>query len=145
MALEYAIDGLFSTKSDIFSFGVIVLEVMSSKRNRKFHHTDHDLNLLGQAWKLWMDGKAYELIDPVIEGLFPMSKVLRCIQIGLLCVQKCSKDRPTMSSVVAIFRYFRRSRVLLFRSNRMPKGLQMRSLRVPLFASHRKAAVNAMQ
>ncbi|KAF7127660.1 hypothetical protein RHSIM_Rhsim11G0082700 [Rhododendron simsii] len=100
MAPEYAIDGLFSTKSDIFSFGVIVLEIMSGKRNRKFHHADHDLNLLGHAWKLWMDGKAFELIDPVMEGSFPMSKVLRCIQIGLLCVQKCPEDRPTMSSVV---------------------------------------------
>ncbi|XP_058188703.1 receptor-like serine/threonine-protein kinase SD1-7 [Rhododendron vialii] len=100
MAPEYAIDGLFSTKSDIFSFGVIVLEIMSGKRNRKFHHADHDLNLLGHAWKLWINGNAFELIDPVMEGSFPMSKVLRCIQIGLLCVQKCPEDRPTMSSVV---------------------------------------------
>ncbi|XP_058188701.1 G-type lectin S-receptor-like serine/threonine-protein kinase SD1-1 [Rhododendron vialii] len=100
MAPEYTIDGLFSTKSDIFSFGVIVLEIMSGKMNRKFCHADHDLNLLGHAWGLWMDGKASKLIDPVMEGSFPMSKVLRCIQIGLLCVQKCPEDRPTMSSVV---------------------------------------------
>ncbi|KAF7127849.1 hypothetical protein RHSIM_Rhsim11G0080000 [Rhododendron simsii] len=53
-----------------------------------------------KAWKLWIDGKAFELIDPVMEGSFSMSKVLRCIQIGLLCVQKCPEDRPTMSSVV---------------------------------------------
>ncbi|KAF7127241.1 hypothetical protein RHSIM_Rhsim11G0083000 [Rhododendron simsii] len=101
MAPEYAIDGLFSTKSDIFSFGVIVLEIMSGKMNRKFHHADHDLNLLGHAWKLWIDEKAFELIDPAIEkGSISMSKLLRCIQIGLLCVQKCPEDRPTMSSVV---------------------------------------------
>ncbi|XP_058188704.1 receptor-like serine/threonine-protein kinase SD1-6 [Rhododendron vialii] len=102
MAPEYAIDSLFSTKSDIFSFGVIVLEIMSGKRNRKFHHADHDLNLLGHAWGLWIDGKASELIDPMMEGSFPMSKVLSCIQIGLLCVQKCPEDRPTMSSVVSM-------------------------------------------
>ncbi|KAI8531519.1 hypothetical protein RHMOL_Rhmol11G0142500 [Rhododendron molle] len=76
MAPEYAIDGLFSTKSDIFSFGVIILEIMSGKMNRKFHHADHDLNLLGHAWGLWIDGKPFELIDPVMEGSFPMSKVL---------------------------------------------------------------------
>ncbi|KAH7857163.1 hypothetical protein Vadar_009738 [Vaccinium darrowii] len=67
MAPEYAFDGIFSTKSDIFSFGVIVLEIISGKRNRKFHHVDHDLNLLGHAWKLWIDGKASELIDPLME------------------------------------------------------------------------------
>ncbi|KAF7126683.1 hypothetical protein RHSIM_Rhsim11G0080500 [Rhododendron simsii] len=58
------------------------------------------LFLTQSAWNLWIDGKAFELIDPVMEGSFPMSKVLRCIQIGLLCVQKCPEDRPTMSSVV---------------------------------------------
>ncbi|XP_058189322.1 G-type lectin S-receptor-like serine/threonine-protein kinase SD1-1 [Rhododendron vialii] len=105
MAPKYTIDGLFSTKSDIFSFGVIVLEIISGKRNRKFHHEDHDLNLIGHAWKLWIDGKASKLIDPLTEGSFSMSKQLRCIQIGLLCVQKCPKDRPSMSSVVLMLVY----------------------------------------
>ncbi|CAL5441331.1 unnamed protein product [Camellia sinensis] len=99
MSPEYAIDGLFSMKSDIFSFGVIILEIMSGKRNRMFHHSDHDLNLLGHAWNLWTEGRVSELLDPMMEGSFPMSKVLRCIQVGLLCVQKCPEDRPTMSTV----------------------------------------------
>ncbi|CAL5359530.1 unnamed protein product [Camellia sinensis] len=99
MSLEYAIDGLFSMKSDVFSFRVIILEIMSGKRNRMFHHSGHDLNLLGHAWNLWTEGRVSELLDPMMEGSFPMSKVLRCIQVGLLCVQKCPEDRPTMSSV----------------------------------------------
>ncbi|KAL7188155.1 hypothetical protein ACSBR1_038090 [Camellia fascicularis] len=99
MSPEYAIDGLFSMKSDVFSFGVIILEIMSGKRNRMFHHSNHDLNLLGHAWNLWTEGKASELLDPMMEGSFPISKVLRCIQVGLLCVQKCPEDRPMMSSV----------------------------------------------
>ncbi|CAL5441343.1 unnamed protein product [Camellia sinensis] len=100
MSPEYTIDGLFSMKSDIFSFGVVVLEIMSGKRNRMFNHPDHDLNLLGHAWQLWTEGKAYELLDPLMEGSFPMSKVLRCIHVGLLCVQKYPEDRPSMSSVL---------------------------------------------
>ncbi|CAL5359519.1 unnamed protein product [Camellia sinensis] len=99
MSPEYAIDGLFSMKSDVFSFGVIILEIMSGKRNRMFHHSNHDLNLLGHAWNLWTEGRAFELLDPMMERSFPMSKVLRCIQVGLLCVQKCPEDRPMMSSV----------------------------------------------
>ncbi|GMQ04223.1 hypothetical protein CsSME_00049714 [Camellia sinensis var. sinensis] len=77
MSPEYAIDGLFSMKSDVFSFGVIILEIMSGKRNRMFHHSDHDLNLLGHAWNLWTKGRAFELLDPMMEGSFPMSKVTR--------------------------------------------------------------------
>ncbi|XP_028075998.1 G-type lectin S-receptor-like serine/threonine-protein kinase At1g11410 [Camellia sinensis] len=97
MSPEYVIDGLFSIKSDVFSFGVMILEILSGKSNRRFHHPDHNFNLLGHAWTLWIEGKACELLDPLVEGSFSMSEVLRCIQIGLLCVQKCPKDRPTIA------------------------------------------------
>ena len=49
MSPEYAIDGLFSVKSDVFSFGVMVLEILCGKKNRGFDHPDHDLNLLGHV------------------------------------------------------------------------------------------------
>lgn len=49
MSPEYAIDGQFSVKSDVFSFGVLVLEILSGRRNREFYHPDHDLNLLGHV------------------------------------------------------------------------------------------------
>ncbi|KAI6704881.1 hypothetical protein NL676_007843 [Syzygium grande] len=76
MSPEYAIDGIFSTKSDVFSFGVLVLEIISSRRNREFHHQDHNFNLLGHAWKLWLQGKAIELIDKQMEDSFPISEVI---------------------------------------------------------------------
>lgn len=49
MPPEYAIDGHFSVKSDVFSFGVLVLEIITGTTNRGFHHPDHDLNLLGHV------------------------------------------------------------------------------------------------
>jgi hypothetical protein len=49
MSPEYAIDGVFSVKSDVFSFGVLVLEIVSGKKNRGFSHPDHRLNLLGHV------------------------------------------------------------------------------------------------
>ena len=49
MSPEYAIDGLYSIKSDVFSFGVLVLEIVSGERNRGFSHPDHSLNLLGHV------------------------------------------------------------------------------------------------
>ncbi|PON43759.1 S-receptor-like serine/threonine-protein kinase [Parasponia andersonii] len=99
MSPEYAIDGHFSMKSDVFSFGVIILEIVSGKKNRGFDHPDHDLNLLGHAWKLWNDGRPIELVDALLERV-PASEVLRCIQVGLLCVQKRPEERPLMSSVL---------------------------------------------
>ncbi|KAF6159076.1 hypothetical protein GIB67_032693 [Kingdonia uniflora] len=100
MSPEYAIDGLFSVKSDVFSFGVLVLEIVTGKRNRLFEHHDHNLNLLGHAWKLWMEGKSLEIIDTSIGDPLPISEVLKCIHVAILCVQEDPEDRPTMSSVV---------------------------------------------
>ncbi|XP_052210775.1 G-type lectin S-receptor-like serine/threonine-protein kinase RKS1 isoform X2 [Diospyros lotus] len=100
IAPEYVVDGIFSMKSDIFSFGVIVLEIISGKRNRMFHHPDHDLNLLGHAWNLWIEGKGIELLDPKVESPFSASELLKYIQVGLLCVQKSPEDRPSMASVL---------------------------------------------
>jgi hypothetical protein len=100
MSPEYAIDGIFSVKSDVFSFGVLVLEIVSGKRNRQFRHPGHDLNLLGHAWRLWTEGKAYELMDPMLVDSLSISEVVKCVQVGLLCVQQKAEDRPEMSTVL---------------------------------------------
>ncbi|XP_029130337.1 G-type lectin S-receptor-like serine/threonine-protein kinase At4g27290 isoform X1 [Cajanus cajan] len=100
MPPEYAIDGHFSFKSDVYSFGVLLLELLSSKKNKGFLHPDHKLNLLGHAWKLWNEDRALELMDPLLENEFPTREALRCIQVGLSCVQQHPEDRPTMSSVL---------------------------------------------
>ncbi|XP_055834142.1 G-type lectin S-receptor-like serine/threonine-protein kinase At4g27290 [Solanum dulcamara] len=100
MSPEYAVDGIFSVKSDVFSFGVLLLEIVSSKRNRGFVHQDHNLNLLGHAWKLYKEDMSLELIDEQLADSWDISQVLRLIHVGLLCVQQHPDDRPNMSSVV---------------------------------------------
>ncbi|CAL9227034.1 unnamed protein product [Arabidopsis halleri] len=101
MSPEYQIDGYFSLKSDVFSFGVLVLEIVTGRRNRGFRNEEHKLNLLGHAWRQFLEDKAYELIDEAVnESCTDISEVLRVIHIGLLCVQQDPKDRPNMSVVV---------------------------------------------
>ncbi|KAK0578141.1 hypothetical protein LWI29_005762 [Acer saccharum] len=51
-------------------------------------------------WELWRDGKAPEIVDSCINDSCPANEVMRCIQVGLLCVQDNAKDRPSMSNVV---------------------------------------------
>ncbi|KAI8557690.1 hypothetical protein RHMOL_Rhmol04G0029500 [Rhododendron molle] len=74
--------------------------IVSGKRNRVFHHPDHHHNLLGHAWLLWNAERSLELMDTSFKDSCVKSQVQRCIQVGLLCVQKCLEDRPSMSTVV---------------------------------------------
>ncbi|GMH26906.1 hypothetical protein Nepgr_028749 [Nepenthes gracilis] len=104
MSPEYAMDGIFSFKSDVFSFGVLMIEIVSGKKNQRFYKSNNELNLLEYAWKLWREGKATELLDPSIGDSYSEQEVLRCVQIGLLCVQARAADRPTMLSVVLMLR-----------------------------------------
>ncbi|XP_038689939.1 cysteine-rich receptor-like protein kinase 25 isoform X1 [Tripterygium wilfordii] len=99
MAPEYAMEGLFSVKSDVYSFGILMLEIISGQKNRGFYQLENSQGLLSYAWKLWIEGKGLELIDPDIVSTFPISDALRWINIALLCVQDDPADRPTMSNV----------------------------------------------
>ncbi|KAF7849037.1 hypothetical protein BT93_L1316 [Corymbia citriodora subsp. variegata] len=100
MAPEYAMEGLFSIKSDVFSFGVLLLEMISGRKNNGFHLREHGESLLTFAWKLWYKGRGLELTDPSIKESCDGVQVIKCIHIGLLCVQEDPADRPTMSLVV---------------------------------------------
>ncbi|XP_073285439.1 G-type lectin S-receptor-like serine/threonine-protein kinase At4g27290 [Primulina huaijiensis] len=102
MSPEYAIDGMFSVKSDVFSFGVLALEIVTGMSNRGFTHDDHNLNLLGHAWTLYKEGRSLELVDPCLAETSNIYEMLRTIHVSLLCVQQNPKDRPSMSTVVTM-------------------------------------------
>ncbi|XP_022877616.1 G-type lectin S-receptor-like serine/threonine-protein kinase At4g27290 isoform X1 [Olea europaea var. sylvestris] len=102
MSPEYAVHGRFSQKSDVFSFGVLVLEIVIGKRNSGFSHGDQHLNLLGHAWTLYKEERSLELVDAYLRETANLFEVLRLIHVGLLCVQQCPDDRPSMASVVAM-------------------------------------------
>ncbi|KAI4371115.1 hypothetical protein MLD38_019384 [Melastoma candidum] len=99
MAPEYVLRGHYSLKSDVFSFGVLVLEIVSGRRNLE-PRSGQDMELLiGHVWKNWREGNISGIVDPAVtSGYTP--NILRCIHIGLLCVQQNEATRPSMSSVV---------------------------------------------
>ncbi|KAI3410257.1 uncharacterized protein J3R85_018861 [Psidium guajava] len=102
MSPEYAVRGLFSTKSDVFSFGVIMLEIISGRKNTTFIHSDRSLNLLGYAWESWKSGRGVELMDIVSADPPSVTEFSLCLHIALLCVEERPEDRPNMSDVVSM-------------------------------------------
>uniref|UniRef100_A0A7N2MUX3 Cysteine-rich receptor-like protein kinase 29 n=1 Tax=Quercus lobata TaxID=97700 RepID=A0A7N2MUX3_QUELO len=99
MAPEYAMHGQFSVKSDVFSFGVLVLEIVSGQRNNCIRNGENVEDLLSYAWNNWREGTASHIIDPTLRHSSTI-EIMRCIHIGLLCVQENVSDRPTMALIV---------------------------------------------
>ena len=109
-----------------FSQSIVVLQIISGKRNTGFYNSELALSLLGyasreeifilfspfktsyqflvnlnfQAWKLWQEGKALDMMDQKLHASSKPNEILKCINVGLLCVQEDPNDRPTMSDVV---------------------------------------------
>ncbi|RZC68730.1 hypothetical protein C5167_031918 [Papaver somniferum] len=100
MAPEYIMHGEFSVKSDVFSFGVLVLEILSGQRNSSFHKSDIARDLLSYAWRHWNNESAIEILDSTLKDTCSRNEVVKCIHAALLCVQENVTDRPSMPTVV---------------------------------------------
>ncbi|XAR63656.1 Non-specific protein-tyrosine kinase [Bertholletia excelsa] len=101
MAPEYIMHGQLSVKADVFSFGVVVLELISGHKNSTFARSDGQ-NLLEWAFKLYKKGKSLEVMAPELKSTAIPDQVTMCLQIGLLCTQLDPQLRPTMRRVVVM-------------------------------------------
>ncbi|XP_062186116.1 receptor-like serine/threonine-protein kinase SD1-8 [Phragmites australis] len=97
-APEYIMEQHLTLKCDVYSFGVILLEIASGRRNRTTPM------LLSYAWESWNQHKINEFLDSAVAQPEPelMFELERCVQIGLLCMQQLPEDRPTMYVVVTM-------------------------------------------
>lgn len=110
MAPEYALQGICSDKADVFSYGVLVLEIISGQKNRYVQQGQNVEDLLSYVWKNWLKGTASDIIDSTLKaGSISIENIVRCIHIGLLCVQDGVASRPTMASVVFMLHSFNTS------------------------------------
>ncbi|RDY07265.1 Cysteine-rich receptor-like protein kinase 25, partial [Mucuna pruriens] len=102
MSPEYAMFGQFSEKSDVYSFGVMVLEIISGKKNIGSYEPHRVVNdVLNFVWRHWRDETPLNTVDPKLKDNYSNIEVIKCIQIGLLCVQENLDARPTMVTIVS--------------------------------------------
>nr|XP_027191279.1 cysteine-rich receptor-like protein kinase 6 isoform X2 [Cicer arietinum] len=101
MSPEYAMFGQFSDKSDVYSFGVMVLEIITAKKNVCSYESTIGDSLLKYVWRQWRDQIPLSILDPNIKERFSEIEIIKCIQIGLLCVQQLPETRPSMATIVS--------------------------------------------
>nr|XP_017251203.1 PREDICTED: putative receptor-like protein kinase At4g00960 [Daucus carota subsp. sativus] len=100
-APEYAIHGQLSEKVDTYSFGIVVLEIISGRRCNDVQSTNE--YLLEDAWRMYENNMYSELIDKTLDpDEYRVEDVKKCMEIGLLCTQSPVSSRPPMSQVVAM-------------------------------------------
>ncbi|XVF25831.1 hypothetical protein REPUB_Repub13aG0247600 [Reevesia pubescens] len=99
LAPEYALGGQLTMKADVYSFGVLVLEIISGRSSSKANWGGMEKFLLEWAWQLYEEGKLIELVDPDL-GEFPEEEVLRYLKVAFFCTQSAANRRPLMSQVI---------------------------------------------
>ncbi|CAN4081057.1 unnamed protein product [Withania somnifera] len=102
MAPEYVMYGHLSVKADVFSFGVVVLELISGQKNSTFNRDPDSRSLLEWAYRLYNKGRSWEIMDPALAQSALPDEIATYIQIGLLCTQSDPPLRPTMQQVVVM-------------------------------------------
>ncbi|KAI3810099.1 hypothetical protein L1987_19708 [Smallanthus sonchifolius] len=101
LAPEYAMRGRLTEKADVFSFGVVALEIISGRPNSDSTLEDKEIYLLEWAWNLHEAKREVELVDEELSE-FDENEVKRVMKIALLCTQTSPVERPPMSRVVAL-------------------------------------------
>uniref|UniRef100_A0A0E0Q9H7 non-specific serine/threonine protein kinase n=1 Tax=Oryza rufipogon TaxID=4529 RepID=A0A0E0Q9H7_ORYRU len=104
MPPEYVMCGQYSTKSDVFSFGILVIEIVTGQRRNSgpYFSEQNGVDILSIVWRHWEEGTTAEMIDHSLGRNYNEAEVVKCINIGLLCVQQNPVDRPTMADVMVL-------------------------------------------
>ncbi|KAL7088259.1 hypothetical protein ACP275_13G116800 [Erythranthe tilingii] len=100
LAPEYAIRGQLTRRADIYSFGVLLIEIVSGRCNTNTRLPIDEQYILERTWHLYEKNALVVLVDTSLNGDFDVERACRFLKIGLLCTQDSPKLRPSMSSVV---------------------------------------------
>ncbi|XP_073141229.1 G-type lectin S-receptor-like serine/threonine-protein kinase At1g11300 [Henckelia pumila] len=140
MAPEYVLHGRFSEKTDVYSFGVLLLEIISGKENSSFYLEEQEFGLIAFAWKQWDEEDISCFIEPAIFDPVMEMQMMRYIQVGLLCVQEIAKDRPSILTVLSMLSneiaVIPRPKQPAFTANHTAKETESSDFRIKILQTH---------
>jgi len=104
LAPEYVIRGQVSRRADVYSYGVLLIEIVSRRCNTDTKLPYDDQILLEKTWRYYDQGNLEKIIDSSLGDDLDVDQACRFLKIGLLCTQDVTKRRPGMSTVVAMLK-----------------------------------------
>ncbi|KAF8413667.1 hypothetical protein HHK36_001659 [Tetracentron sinense] len=102
MAPEYAMRGYLTDKADVYSFGIVALEIVSGKSNTNYRPREEFVYLLDWAYVLQEQGNLLELVDPILREKYSKEEAMKMLNLALLCTNPSPTLRPSMSAVVSM-------------------------------------------
>ncbi|XP_035835526.1 probable leucine-rich repeat receptor-like serine/threonine-protein kinase At3g14840 isoform X2 [Helianthus annuus] len=102
MAPEYALRGYLTDKADVYSYGIVLLEIVSGASNIPDRTKENNFILLDRANFLKSTGNLMELVDPKLNSIYDIQEMVVVINLAILCTAISPINRPTMSSVVCM-------------------------------------------
>ncbi|XP_069152229.1 cysteine-rich receptor-like protein kinase 2 isoform X2 [Solanum lycopersicum] len=108
MAPEYLARGQLTEKADVYSFGVLLLEIVTGRQNNKRNNNEYTVSLVSDVWEHYKRGMVDELFDPNLmlhnyHTINVRNEVARVLHVGLLCTQEIPTLRPSMSKALQMF------------------------------------------
>ncbi|KAL7173567.1 hypothetical protein ACSBR2_032933 [Camellia fascicularis] len=105
-APDYAMTGQLTFKSDIYSFGVVLLEIITGRKAIDNMRPTAEQNLVAWARPLFKDRRKFpQMADPVLEGKYPTRGLYQALAIAAMCVQEQPNMRPLIADIVTALNY----------------------------------------
>ncbi|KAK9938580.1 hypothetical protein M0R45_015309 [Rubus argutus] len=105
MALEYVTTGKASKESDVFSFGVVALEIACGRKPIDLTLQSTQINLVQWVWELYGEGKVLEAADPVLSGDFDEKQMECLMMVGLWCAHPDYSMRPSIQQAIQVLKF----------------------------------------
>ncbi|KAG5628758.1 hypothetical protein H5410_000475 [Solanum commersonii] len=108
MAPEYLAHGQLTEKADVYSFGILLIEIVTGRQNNWSKHIEYTDSLVSIAWEHFQRGIMEKLFDPNLmlnnnHTINVKNEVARVLHVGLLCTQEIPTLRPSMSKALQMF------------------------------------------
>ncbi|KAL3633887.1 hypothetical protein CASFOL_022649 [Castilleja foliolosa] len=130
MAPEYAMRGYLTDKADVYSFGIVLLEIISGKSNTNYRPKEEFVYLLDWAYVLQEQGNLLDLVDPCLGSDYSKDEALKILHMSLLCTNISPTLRPPMSSLVSMLKGKTKVQAPLVKRGAMDEDVRFKAFEV---------------